>query len=63
MISTFERPVRLSVLSLALTPSSISTNLTFPETSAIIGLVKGSHLAKISPGLTLEPLEKLITVP
>ena len=63
IISILERPVSSSVLSLAVIPSSMSTNFALPPTSAIIGLVKGSHLAKISPCLILEPVLKFKVVP
>ena len=39
IISILDKPVSSSICSLTVTPSSISTNLTLPDTSAIIGLV------------------------
>ena len=56
IISILLRPVISSCLSLAVIPSSMSTNLAFPLISEIIGLVKGSHLAIVSPALTFEPV-------
>ena len=53
IISMLLNPVSSSCFTLAVMPSSISTNFAFPATSATTGLVKGSHLAKISPGSTL----------
>ena len=58
-----ESPVNSSVLSRTVIPSSISTNLAFPPTSAIMGLVRGSHLARTSPCLILDPAEKFKVVP
>ena len=63
IISILLRPVKSSCLTLAVIPSSRSTNLAFPATSAITGLVKGSHWARISPGFTLLPVAKFKTVP
>ena len=41
--SMLDSPVRSSICSLTVTPSSISENLTFPDVSPTIGLVYGSH--------------------
>ena len=57
------KPVISSCFTLAVIPSSMSTNLAFPATSAITGLVNGSHLARISPDSTFESVGKLRTVP
>ena len=62
-IALLLKTVNSSCFSLAVIPSSISTNFALPLTSETIGQVRGSHLATTSPAFTLEFVAKLITAP